>query len=256
MGTKVEIENHEKESCSRCGRSEPDAGGLRWVLQSDSSCRLLLCPTCAREVISKPIEPKPGDVMRIQHYVRPEDPEDRASETPAMRESLRWIRLGLHDVPFSVEVRPNLKEGRLVCTGLRLGALDEPEVEITPRNLRKIYLPRILDEVRDGMPDTFPNPADRERYLEAIGLSGLLDADKAPLATPPKRPGPKGQPPEHFARVAEVYRRGLKQSPQSPVKYLRENLYPKKNALGTSYVVPEATAHRWLKRAHDLGELP
>ena len=145
-----------------------------------------------------------------------------------------WCVFSGGQLPHPVAIRAaRSPDGRLVCTGLALGGLDgdaaaseEPEPEITARDLRAIPLSQLL--------------AGGGKELVG-GLLGLTATDFSGLRA---RPGPTGHPREHFEGVAEAYRRALVESPRSPVKWVSQELH-----------YSDATVRRWLRRCRDMGLL-
>jgi len=137
-------------------------------------------------------------------------------------------------------------DGRLICTGLLIGPIGVTEIngerfydseavhEVTARTLRRVKLGELLNEITEVAGDeTLPDSAAAQRIIAA--------AQEGRAA---RRPGPKGYPAEHFANVANAYRQALMVRPLTPIKYLAEQL-------GAS----EASIHRWLRRARDMGLL-
>lgn len=179
----------------------------------------------------------------------PERPPERLSwlaDTAEIFEGLsrsHWWEAQLEGMPHPVLVRlAKGEDGRLVCTGLILGAQtnvwprpdlgDEhltPEREVTARSLRAVPLGAIVSRLT------------ATSHLPGDNLANTLPPD---LPLPKLRPGPKGHPRQHFEDMAARYRRALVTNPRRPVKAVSEE---------TGY--PEATVRRHLQRARDMGLL-
>lgn len=176
------------------------------------------------------------------------DPEGRAEWSSAMR------RLGRQTSWHSVEGQDDLpagglcvrldrsEDGRLVCTGVMIGALIDG-VEVTSRDLRGVRLGEVLAAVADFLTGSRAN-SNLERAIMKDYAKRLWVDLAGDFAGPPRRPGPKGWPDEHYERVAQTYREGLTLAPRSPVKYLTEQMH-----------TSEATARRWIKTTRDKGML-
>ncbi len=113
-------------------------------------------------------------------------------------------------------------EGRLVCTGLLIGAVGS-EREITARSLRRIPLAQLLTFLA---------------RISGGGAPGTL------RLRPFTRPGPTGLPREHFEDVAKGYREALINAPRAPIKFLAK-LWGR----------PEVSVRRWVQRCRDMGLL-
>lgn len=136
-----------------------------------------------------------------------------------------WSRVDLADFPAQMWICfGETAEGRAVITGLVLSP--GTNREISARALRDIPLSRLL-------------------LLQKVGLTAGKVKKSEPYRPVQARPGPKGWPREHFTKVAEAYRHALKTHPRTPIRYLSVQ----------QFKVSEATVHRWLQRARDMGML-
>jgi hypothetical protein len=150
-----------------------------------------------------------------------------------------WNKFADGDLPQPVLIRlRQAPDGRLVCTGLIIGAVEEKE--ISGRDLRRISLPDVLELV----------DAETAARTKSQGWKAYIDRPRAaPISTdtsysPPTLRPAAGWPREHFEQVARAYRANLVMHPFAPLKALARQL-------GTT----EPTARRWVLRARDMGFL-
>lgn len=150
----------------------------------------------------------------------------------------RWITVTGEELPypinFSVAVGEN---GRLVCTGLILGALAEETVAITSSSLRHVSISELLRHVTDAYDDPI---------FGSIFEHIVRDMSEAP--PPPRVRGSLSD--QHFEYVAAEYRQALALEPTAPMRELRRRL-----GLWQGREIPEPTARRWVQRARDKGLL-
>ena len=158
-------------------------------------------------------------------------PPERTKELFAELAEGRWLRVEAQGPRPVVLMRFGRVDGRLVCTGLLLGA--EAEAEISARTLRDVPLGQLTSQARLNV--------GVEWWLE----HGLMAPVPAPIFV--SRPGPKGHPREHFAQVAAAYRQALHEAPDAPVQYLTRRFLTPDLA-----PVPESTVRRWLQRSRDM----
>ncbi len=150
-----------------------------------------------------------------------------------------WNPFADGDLPQPVLIRlRQAPDGRLVCTGLIIGAYADKE--ISGRELRRISLPDLLELV----------DAETAARTKSQGWKAYIDRPRAaPMSLdtsyrpPSKRPA-AGWQREHFEQVAQAYRANLVMHPFAPLKALARQL-------GTT----EPTARRWVLRARDMGFL-
>jgi hypothetical protein len=151
-----------------------------------------------------------------------------------------WHAITGGALPWPVLVRLGMVEGRLVVTGLFIGAVGnenrvvsavEDEREITSRDLRAVSIPDITETIA------------REARGNLI-FRTLFVETAHPYRRPRRRPGPRGYGREHFRHVAVRYRAALRNSPRSPIATLAAELS-----------ADPSTVRRWLGRARDMGFL-
>jgi hypothetical protein len=154
-----------------------------------------------------------------------------------------WHTVSGGGLPWPVLVRLGLAEGRLVVTGLFIGAVDEQgqaasaveqEREITSRALRAVSVPDITE--------TIARQAARSDGLGFIER-GMVETAH-PHRRPRLRPGPQGYPRDHFRDVARRYRAALRRSPRAPIA-----------TLAREWPADPSTVRRWIGRARDMGYL-
>lgn len=145
----------------------------------------------------------------------------------------KWVAVDVSYIGRTVLVRLGVAEdGRLVCTGVVVGADDESR-EVTSRELHGLRLGHLVTQLAEG----HENPFIRDLYAQTVeGTAGKV-------ARPKLRSGPKGHDRTHFETVARVYQQALLRSPRSPMKATREQL-------GYGSV---AQVRRWVNRARELG---
>jgi len=125
-------------------------------------------------------------------------------------------------------------DGRMVCTGLVIGAFDEQE--ITARGLRDLPLVQFLSHIG--------------HWKEVREESGAFSKGFKRYAPKLSR-GPQGLPAAHFERIADLYRIALKRQPRAPLKAMRELLAKDKGG----YVPSDSTIHGWIRQARQRGLL-
>jgi hypothetical protein len=143
-----------------------------------------------------------------------------------------WTKVEGGSLPWPVLIRLGITEGRLVVTGLVIGA--EDEAELTSRAIR-IKIPEVTQTILT---------AARKPGASAEMIQALFVDTAAPYRRPRARPGPRGLPKEHFEEVAQVYRSVTRGHPRSPMPEVAKRLH-----------TTEATARRWVQRARLLGFL-
>ena len=183
-------------------------------------------------------------------YFRMVDPDDEVdANTTVDPDWYRWVSVippqdpekpGGWLLPYGMQIRVAVdRSRRLVCTGLRLGGqplqgdADGTETEITATSLRDIRLTEILADLRErlDMPDWL---------LADLGISAAI-ATRAPEPVDRRPVGRRGHPPEFYQEVAALYHEA---GAVKPVKRIAEH-----------YVVAQATAHGYVRRARQLGFL-
>lgn len=161
----------------------------------------------------------------------------------------RWTRVyrGPEPLPFSIEVRARRRlDGRLVCTGVRLGDWDEEEAEVTQRLLRQVKILGIL-EAMAGVDVPYPVGMPDEAGKVAVWHKPFAHGLEAVSLPPRVRPGPAGHTREFFEGRAlpRIYADALRRDKRRPARYVAGALY-----------ISEPTAYRWIRRAKSLGLLP
>ncbi len=160
-----------------------------------------------------------------------------------------WVEFTEGDLPQRVLLRlATSPEGTIICTGLIVGAFP-PEEEISARDLRSIRLGEILSNLGNLLEahKEFKRKGELKNLAEfrRVTIGDMLEASVDYIVRPTTlRPGPKGQPREHFEDVAKAYRAALISDPRRPVKRLAEQ-----------YHASGATVRRWIQRARDMGLL-
>lgn len=183
--------------------------------------------------------------IHIQHSREPHLDPPPIVLSSLERDAPRWLAVHLMatdgTIWTNILVRPakSPSDGRLICTGLVVGAFGEEE--LTVRRLRSLPLAQILETL---------GRADHEPVLLALFPQGV------PEFGPRVKPGPKGHPNVHFEQIADAYRAALGSAPRSPMKTLT-HAYNKGRP--QAEWVSEVTVRRWVQRARDkgfLGESP
>jgi hypothetical protein len=160
--------------------------------------------------------------------------EEQADLFRRLAEEHNWLAIKEGGLPFPVQLSlGRSSDGRLVCTGLVIGAMDEPR-EITSRSLRELPLGDLLGSIARLRDDPDVGSFLRATFELADDIG----------ETPRHRPGPRGYDREHFEHVAVVYREALAVAPRAPMQEVARRL-------STS----EATARRWVQRARDMSLL-
>lgn len=180
----------------------------------------------------------------------------------------RWLTVELDGVAYPVQIRVGKSEdGRLICTGLKLGTLDggnevvvadqegrelpiheawgttaDREWEVTARSLRGVHLPEILELV--AMVDTVQSPDSQALFFRATGRAKVTEGFIPPFEGQRTPRGPRGYTREHWETVAATYREALLKRPRNPHAYIAKHLY-----------TSEPTARRWVMKCRDLGLL-
>jgi hypothetical protein len=143
-----------------------------------------------------------------------------------------------HPVELETRVRVRLgkdPDGRLLCTGLIVGALEDPDLptEIQARTLREIPLAQILGFVARAM-STDPLAAE------------FFVVGPVPFDQPRLRPGPKGHPPDFYQSISRLYKAAKERQPRAPVKAVRDTI---NSTRPKSQQVSDATVRRWIRRS-------
>ena len=144
-------------------------------------------------------------------------------------------------IPYGIRIRVEVdREHRLVCTGMRLGGPpvggspdSEETVELTTRGLREIRINEILAQLGQ-------EPLKPPWLLGELGGTSASEGPASHLLDS-RALGRRGHPHEHYQKVAEIYRAS---GAIKPVKRIAEH-----------FVVEDATARRYVRRARELGFL-
>jgi hypothetical protein len=152
-----------------------------------------------------------------------------------------------------IEVRFAELDGRLECIGLEIGPrmndnghfTEVVESDLRPLSAAEMRFPfrRIVDV---GLQAAVMDRVGTDDW-EADQRAFAADIDKlnAARAEPRKRPGrPPSYGPEHFEKVARIYREHLKDGGRTPTKAVQEH-----------FTVTKSTAAKWVARARELGNL-
>ncbi len=134
-----------------------------------------------------------------------------------------WVQVDLPEVPWLVQVRVANPLGRPEVVGLRLEARDDAlqaDVVVTSERLRSLP----LRQIREAAFATAQNEP-----LEALQAVGKVE-----------RTGKQPWPDEHFAQVAEVYRRALSVG------------RPPLNEIAQHWKVSRPMAAKYVRRAREL----
>lgn len=148
-----------------------------------------------------------------------------------------------------VLVRLGERDGKLVCTGLILGASpshphERARDEITARDLRAVPLGAIVANIASLLVDRESPRFEDLESEDAVLIRDLVQTAAWPVNQRPRaRPGPKGWDDAHWTEVAQCYR-GAVQKRQ-----------PVRAAIQERFNVSESTARRWIERARDRGLL-
>jgi hypothetical protein len=142
-----------------------------------------------------------------------------------------WLRIEGGGLPWPVLVRLGRSEGRLVITGLIVGAGEDHPAEITSRGLRLVTVPEITAGIA--------RMAKGDPILEDLFLDTA-----PPYRRPRRRPGQVRLPREHFEAVARSYREGVLAGWRSPVAKVASDFH-----------VGSTQARRYVARARDMGIL-
>jgi hypothetical protein len=131
------------------------------------------------------------------------------------------LAVPVRTLPFPIAVKVGKGDGgRLVCTGLRMGADAVPgwdakgSVEITPRALREIPLGQILRELAERLEFRLATFVDGGEAFEA-----LADDHNRHRS----HPGRRGYPSEFWEGIAAVYRQGMIVSRRNVSRYVAEH---------------------------------
>ena len=157
----------------------------------------------------------------------------------------RWIRVAGGDLPCDIGIRIGKpSHGRIICTGLRVGAPDgvaeEYEYEVTSRMLRDIRLGGVLQTIKEGVggvSDDMLTFWDTEGDVERVarlgewakdfpGMGGrtlgeLMGGKAKNLSV---RRGRKGLDSETLRRTAEVYRQAIADGATQPLAVAAQQL--------------------------------
>lgn len=129
-----------------------------------------------------------------------------------------------------VQVRVQLVEGVLRCTGLRV----EVDRELTRQFVRDLPLGAITES--------------------AVELVATVTGEPPPRVAAPRRRGRKGLPPEFYDDVARVYRYAATQRPRAPVQWMADH---PEHLPGWDASDPpsKTTVQRWVTTARRKGRL-
>lgn len=137
---------------------------------------------------------------------------------------------GRRDLPYALRLLLAQRGDRTVCIRLEIDAPDGIEAA-TAKRIRIAH---------------FVNMA-------ALHVVVSTSASRTPM--PPVEPmrGRKGYPPEHWQRVADLYREAMTAQPRAPIPYIAKRLPMR---VGGELVDPHpATVARWVAKARSLGLL-
>ncbi|MDN5917094.1 MAG: hypothetical protein L0I76_18660 [Pseudonocardia sp.] len=170
--------------------------------------------------------------MSKRHPVTFLQPAHQAELFRELEEGRHWVAFRGDELPLPVMLSlGRADDGRLICTGLVLGAPTDELREVTSRSLRGVPISELIGAVTALRDD----PGFAAFYRVALGLAD----DAAEL--PRSRPGARGYDREHFEMVAATYRAALGTAPNAPTRETAGRLH-----------VSEATARRWVQRARDM----
>ncbi len=185
-------------------------------------------------------EPNPFIRIRIADARPPKRPLVFSKFADEIREGDSWYALAfkrrgstgraMYDAEILIRIAN--EDGRLVCTGLVLGASDGAEV--TSRSLRNLPLSQLLSRLA--------------KWPEVRGETGVFGAGFKRYVPKLSR-GPKGLPDSHFERIAAIYKTALQQEPSRPIRYMRKVLRPHG---GWPH---DSTIHKWIQQCRELGLL-
>jgi hypothetical protein len=214
-----------------------------------------------------------GNLTGPAEYYRLCDPVNMQSFEEGEREY--WVVLWPYpDVPAEQTLTHPLEirlrkgpDGRLVCTGLKIGQLRQrrvggarwfEETEITTRQLAAIPLGQIMRQLAEHFGDI-------AMLTAAFAWQAAPGADQPGDPFTPRlqehqasrpRPGRRGHPPEFWEHLAAVYRAALLANPQHPHAYVVKHFeYP----AGRPYLVNswtsngEAMSRKLVRGARKLG---
>ena len=153
-------------------------------------------PTAVKQAFSKVAAKEPGRWFQVD-----------------MGDSWIWVRLAQAD------------DGRLILTGLLLGADDE--TEITSQGLREIRWGKVLEYAANF-------------GLHQQRLQGMRDWPFKPAQVV----GARRLPEEHFERVAQAYRVAIERDPRAPIPQL-----------AAVFATSLPTMARWVAKCRSMGLL-
>lgn len=143
-------------------------------------------------------------------------------------------------IPIAMKLGTS-EDGRLVCTGLRLGAEDAPgfdptPLEITATILHRIPLGRIVDQLAKLR---------AARTGEMQKIQSRLDSMVTEHGRSAIRRGPRGHTPEFWEGIATVYREALVASPHRTARYVAEHALKED---GRPFYAETDLEHMWQDR--------
>jgi hypothetical protein len=142
----------------------------------------------------------------------------------AAKEPERWFQFEMGDSWIWVRLAQT-NDGRLILTGLLLGAGEEKE--ITSRGLREIGWDKVLEYVANMGLHKSRQPGQREWPFK-----------------PARVVGAKRLPREHFERVAQAYRVAVQRDPRAPIPQL-----------AAVFATSLPTMARWVAKCRSMGLL-
>lgn len=163
---------------------------------------------------------------------------------PKVTEQRHWYRFSGAGLPFPVYATFGESEtGKLVVTGLLLGAEPGDTVPITAQALRRIPVAELTD--------SFTRTARRLAESGDPLAAALAEQMRAPGYRGPRaHPGRRGLGDEYYRHVAELYREAVRRDPREPTKTLAGWLARRERR-----EIPMSTVRRWLQEARRRGFL-
>lgn len=164
---------------------------------------------------------------------------------PPFREGSKTERI----IPFRIRIRVEVdRERRLVCTEMRLGGVPlvgdqegADAVELTTRGLREVRINEILAELVSALARDRELKMPETQRLQREQDFAFVLGERTTHQLDSRHVGRRGHPPEFYEEVAALYRAS---GAIKPVKRIAEH-----------FVVEDATARRWVRRARELGFL-
>lgn len=178
--------------------------------------------------------------------------------TPLGRQWRGWYEVlepGTDDsVDPPVHMRVGLApDGRLVCTGVLVGALADGEGqdgEVTARAVHDLKVGQLVSELASYRAPK-ARPTNFAEALMQRKAQAMLGAAEAATPRPRVRPGPKGHPLEFYEGVADDYRMACQEAPHGAMEWLAE--YRGYSKVQMERLVREA--RRLGKEAADAGRM-